>query len=130
AVSIPAINTSWGIRSDTVNGYNSTYHYNESFYPSQNGTMGLLGHHTLYSAPFAKIDRLKPGDQVIIADYLTQKKYIYRVVSNGDIKWDYQTNPIKFPNGSTDLTLVTCYPPGTTNAAWMVHCKLSFIELL
>lgn len=129
-VSIPAIKVKWGVRTDTVNGYNSVYHYNESFYPAQEGTMGLLGHRTSYSAPFAKIDQLKPDDQVIINDYLTQKKYIYRVVSNGDIKWDYLTNPIKFPQGSTDLTLVTCHPPGTTEAAWIVHCKLSSIEPL
>ena len=129
-ISIPALNVDWGIRSDSVNGYNSTYHYNESFYPAQNGTMGLLGHHTLYSAPFAHIDQLKPGDEIIINDYLTQKKYIYKVVSNGDIKWDYKTNPIKFPEGNTNLYLVTCYPPGTTNAAWIVHCNLSSIEIL
>lgn len=129
-VSIPAINVTWGIRPDTVNGYNSVYHYNESYYPGQYGSMGLLGHRSLYSAPFAKIDQLKPGDLVIIDDYLTQKKYIYKVVSNGDIKWDYKTDPIKFPGGNTDLILVTCYPPGTTDAAWIVHCKLSSIEPL
>lgn len=129
-VSIPAINVSWGVRPDTVNGYNSVYHYNESFYPVQIGTVGLLGHHTLYSAPFNKIDQLKPGDKVVVDDYLSQERYIYQVVSNGDIKWDYQINPIKFPGGSSDLTLVTCYPPGTTDAAWMVHCKLISIKPL
>lgn len=129
-VSIPAINVDWGVRPDTVNGYNSVYHYNESYYPSQDGMIGLLGHRSLYSAPFAKIDQLKPGDLVIISDYLTQKKYIYQVVSNGDIKWDYKTDPIKFPGGNTDLILVTCYPPGTTDAAWIVHCRLNYIEPL
>ncbi len=129
-MSIPSLNLDWGIRQDTVNGYNSVYHYNESFYPWQKGTVGLLGHHTAYSAPFAKIDQLKTGDAVIINDYLTQKKYIYQVVSNGDIKWDYKINPIKFTEGINELTLVTCYPPGTTQAAWMVHCKLISIEPL
>jgi sortase A len=129
-VSIPAIKVDWGVRADTVNAYNAVYHYKESFYPAENGTMGLLGHHTIYSAPFARIDQLKSGETVIINDYLTQKKYIYQVTSNGDIKWDYLQNPIKFSQGITDLTLVTCYPPGTTDAAWMVHCKLIKIETL
>ncbi len=129
-VSIPALNVAWGIRSDTVNGENSVFHYDESFYPGQNGTMGLLGHHTIHSAPFARISQLKTGDEVVINDYLSQKKYIYQVVSNGDIKWDYQTNPITFSTGNSTLTLVTCYPPGTTQAAWMVHCKLISIEPL
>ena len=130
-VNIPSIGVKWGIRSDTVNGYGSVYHYNESYYAGQNGTFGLLGHHTLYSAPFDKIDQLKPGDEVIIDDYLSQKKYIYQVTSNGqDIRFDYKTNPITFPGGETDLFLVTCFPPGTTEAAWIVHCKLSFVEPL
>ncbi len=129
-VTIPAINVSWGVRADTVNAYNSVYHYKESFYPAQSGSIGLLGHHTMYSAPFSRIDLLKPGDKVIINDYLTLKKYIYQVESNGDIKWDYKTNPIQFPGGIVDLKLVTCYPPGSTEAAWIVHCKLISIEPL
>lgn len=129
-VSIPTLNVDWKIRSDGVNGYNLVYHYNESFYPSQNGTVGLLGHRTSYSAPFRNIDKLKPGDEVIINDYLTQRKYIYKVVTNGDINWDYKNNPITFPEGISDLYLVTCHPPGTIKAAWIVHCKLSSIEIL
>lgn len=130
SVSIPTLDVNWGIRSDTVNGYNSVFYYSESSYPDHNGTMGLLGHRTIYSAPFRNIDQLNVGDEVVINDYLTQRKYIYQVVSNGDIKWDYKTNPIKFPRGDNNLTLVTCYPPGTTQAAWMVHCKLISIKPL
>lgn len=130
SISIPSLDVNWGIRSDTVNRYNSVYYYNESSYPDQNSTMGLLGHRTSYSAPFRNIGNLKPGDEVVINDYLTQRKYIYHVVSNGDIKWDYKTNPIKFLPGDNNLTLVTCYPPGTIQAAWMVHCKLISIEPL
>lgn len=129
-ISIPKLNVDWGIRRDTVNGYDSVFHYGESSYPNQNGTMGILGHHTSYSAPFRDIDELHPGDEVVINDYLSQKKYIYQVVSNGDIKRDYKTNLITFPPGSDNLTLVTCYPPGTTEFAWLVHCKLISIEPL
>jgi len=130
SVSIPTLDVNWGIRSDTVNGYNSVFYYGESSYPDRNSTMGLLGHRTIFSAPFKNIDQLKPEDEVVINDYLTQRKYIYQVVSNGDIKWDYKTDPIKFPPGDNNLTLVTCYPPGTTQAAWMVHCKLIRIKPL
>lgn len=129
-LSIPALDVDWGIRSDSVNRYSSVFHYAESFYPGENGTVGLLGHRTIYSAPFKHVDQLKVGDVVVINDYLTQKKYIYEVVSNGDIKGDYQTNPIKFPQGNDNLTLVTCHPPGTIESAWLVHCKLSSIEPL
>ena len=126
-VSIPTQNLTWKIRKDTVNEMGAVYQYPESFYPGQNGTLGLLGHHTRYSAPFANINLLNPGDEVIVTDYLSQKRYIYNVTSNGDIKADYKTNPVQFPAGTFDLTLVTCYPPGFQEAAYMTHCKLKSV---
>ncbi|MEN6329502.1 MAG: sortase [Methanobacteriaceae archaeon] len=129
-ISVPYQDISYKIRSNTVNEYNSVYHYPESSYPGYNGTIGLLGHHTVYSAPFAHIDQLKTGDLVRIKDYLTQKIYTYEVTSVGDIKWDYKYNPIEFPLGNPDLTLVTCWPPGTDRAAFMVHARLKSIEML
>ncbi len=127
-LAIPTQNLNWNIRDDTVNMLGSVFHYSNSFYPGQNGTIGLLGHHTVYSAPFANINELKPGDHVIITDYLTQKNYIYEVTSNGDIKSDYKTNPVQYPAGTFELTLVTCYPPGLTEAAYMTHLKLVSVE--
>ncbi len=127
-VSFPTLGLNWNISTDTVNHYGSVYHVQTSFYPGQNGTVGLLGHHTRYSAPFNNINQLKAGDQVIITDYLTQKKYVYSVTSNGDIKADYKTNPVQFPAGSFDLTLITCYPPGFQEAAYMTHLNLVTVE--
>jgi sortase A len=129
-ISVPSQGINWNIRSDTVNEYDSVYHYPESSYTGFNGTVGLLGHHTSYSAPFANVHLLKTGEQVIIKDYLTQKTYIYEVTSVGDIKWDYKYNPIDFPMGNPELTLVTCWPPGTDQGAYMVHAQLKSIELL
>jgi sortase A len=128
-LSIPTLGVNWNIRTDTLNSYNTVYHA-PSFYPGENGTVGIYGHHTKYSAPFARINLLKVGDQVIVNDYLTQKKFIYEVMNNGDVKWDYKTNPVQFPGGSSELTLITCYPPGLTEAAWMVHCKLKSVQPL
>jgi sortase A len=123
---IPKIDIEWSIRSDTVNAYDSVYHYPESVMPGQNGDCGILGHRTRYSGPFNKIGSLKPGDLVIIEDPSSSKKYTYQVVSNGeDIRWDYETNPIQFAqSGEANLLLITCYPPGKKEAAWITHCKL------
>jgi sortase A len=123
-VSMPSLGLNWNISDDTVNHYGSVYHIATSFYPGQNGTVGLLGHHTRYSAPFNNTYQLTAGDQVIITDYLTQKKYIYNVTSNGDIKSDYKTNPVQFAAGTYGLTLITCYPPGYMEAAYQTHLNL------
>lgn len=127
-VSFSTLGLNWNISTDTVNHYGSVYHVQTSFYPGENGTVGLLGHHTRYSAPFNDINQLKAGDQVVITDYITQKKYVYSVTSNGDIKADYKTNPVQFPGGSYDLTLITCYPPGFQEAAYMTHLNLVTVE--
>jgi sortase A len=128
-LTIPTLGVNWNIRTDTLNSYDTVYHA-PSFYPGENGTVGIYGHHTKFSAPFARINLLKVGDQVIVNDYLSQKKFIYVVMNNGDVKWDYKTNPVKFPGGRSELTLITCYPPGLTEAAWMVHCKLKSVQPL
>jgi len=129
-LAIPSLGVEWYMRSDTVNAINGVYHDSKSFYPGLNGTSGFLGHHTLYSAPFARINELKIGSVVIINDYLTQKKYTYNVVSNGETKWDYKVNPIQFPKGTNELLLITCWPPGYKQAAWIVRCKPVAIEPL
>jgi len=125
-ISIPKLGVNCGISSDTVNDYNTVYHYTESVSPGENGECGLLGHRTTYSAPFAYIRILKPGDLVIIYDEINRKRYNYLVESNGqDIRWDYKTNPLTFEtDGTPRLLLVTCYPPGQTSAAWITHCTL------
>ncbi|HHT18369.1 MAG TPA: sortase, partial [Methanobacterium sp.] len=55
-----------------------------------------------------------------------RKKFVYQVTSNGDdIRWDYKTNPIRFSQeGEARLLIVTCYPPGRKQAAWITHFKL------
>jgi sortase A len=123
---IPKIGVDGIIRSDTVNGYNTVYHYSESVLPGQSGECGLLSHRTKYSGLFGKLGSLKVGDRVIINDYTSYKKYEYRVTSNGeDIRWDYKENPIQFEQGGdARLLLITCYPPGRKQAAYITHCKL------
>lgn len=136
-VSIPRTGVTWNIRSDTLNAMGAVYHYSapddtlpKSFYPGQLGSVGLLGHHTRYSAPFNYIENIKVGDKIYINDYLTQKKYTYQVVSNNDIRYDYTTNLIQFPAGKKELVLGTCWPPGYTSAERYVHCNLSAVDPL
>lgn len=123
---IPKLNVSASIRSDTVNAYNAVYHYPTSVQPGQSGECGILGHRTKYSGLFKNIASLKSGDQAIIKDVSSKKQYVYQVTSNGDdIRWDYKTNPIRFSQeGQSRLLIVTCYPPGKKEAAWITHFKM------
>lgn len=125
-LSIPKLGVDCYIRSDTVNAYNAVYRYPQSAMYGQPGETGILGHRTTYSAIFDRIGELTPGDKVIIRDLIKKKIYTYEVTSNGeDIRWDYETNPIKFAmEGEPRLLLITCYPPGEKSAAYITHGKL------
>jgi sortase A len=123
---IPKLDMDCTIRSDTVNAYNAVYHYPESVNPGQPGECGILGHRTTYSGLFKNIGSLEIGDKIMIKDSNLEKMYTYSVTSNGDdIRWDYKTNPVKFSEeGESRLLIITCYPPGKKEAAYIVHCKL------
>jgi sortase A len=127
---IPKLGVDCIIRSDTVNAYNAVYHYPESSYPGQPGECGILGHRTTYSGLFKNLGSLQEGDLVIIIDPVMKKKHTYAVTSNGnDIRWDYKTNPVRFSQeGEARLMLMTCYPPGKKDAAFITHCKLVSTE--
>lgn len=123
---IPKMGVNAKISTTTVNAYNTVYHYPESVNPGQPGECGFLSHRTKYSGLFGKLGSLEVGDEVIVKDYSSNKKYTYKVTSNGqDIRWDYETNPIQFDrSGEPRLLLITCYPPGKKQAAYITHCKL------
>lgn len=127
---IPKLGVDCQIRSDTVNAYNAVYHYPESVAPGQPGECGILGHRTTYSGLFENLGSLQVGDKVIIVDTVLKKRYTYAVTSNGDdIRWDYKTNPVTFAQeGDARLMIITCYPPGKKEAAYICHCKLVSTE--
>ena len=41
-------------------------HYPETPLPGAPGTVGIAGHRTTYGAPFRHIDRVKPGDAIVV----------------------------------------------------------------
>lgn len=127
---IPKLEVDCWIRTDTVNAYDSVYHYPQSAAYGQPGECGILGHRTSYSGIFRRIGELKPGDKIIIKDVILKKEYVYDVTSNGnDIRWDYKTNPVRFSlEGERRLLLMTCYPPGEKSAVYITHCKLVSIS--
>ncbi|MGZ7107362.1 MAG: sortase domain-containing protein [Methanobacterium sp.] len=130
SISMPRLGVKWDIRSDSINSLNGVYHYSNSFYPGQDGSIGVVGHHTMYSAPMNHIENFQVGDKVYINDYLTQKRYTYHVVNTNDIRYDYETNKITFQPGGKELILATCWPPGRKSAEIYIHCQLDSVESL
>lgn len=87
--------------------------------PGDKGNVFIFGHSSNYpwvksdyNSIFALLDELQNGDEIII--YYFQKKYVYKVtdraiVKPGDVKTLESRNPDK-----KELSLMTCWPIGTT----------------
>jgi sortase A len=52
-------------------------HYPGTPLPGQRGTVAIAGHRTTYGAPFRKIDKVKPGDQITVV--MPYGRFTYRV---------------------------------------------------
>jgi sortase A len=52
-------------------------HYPGTPLPGQRGTVAIAGHRTTYGAPFRKVDKIKPGDEITLA--MPYGRFTYRV---------------------------------------------------
>ncbi len=81
-------------------------HHPGSANPGQPGNMVLSGHDDIYGEVFRRLDRLKPGDPIIV--YSHGKPYTYlvteiHIVEPTDVQW-------LAPTPNPTVTLVSCYP--------------------
>ncbi len=61
---------------------NGPGHYPDTPLPGQQGNAGIAGHRTTYGAPFANIDDLAVGDDIVITT--VQGKFTYKVIAQAD----------------------------------------------
>lgn len=84
--------------------------------PGHRGNVAIAGHRTTHGAPFADLDRLQPGDPIIVDTVDGRFTYTvmaqdrgdgttggYRVVAPGDVA-------VIADQGDNRLTLTSCYP--------------------
>ena len=97
-------------------------HYPQTPFPGQAGNASIAGHRTTYGAPFWNIDKLKPGDPIIITTL--QGKFTYKVIwtkiVQPDAVWVLETDP-DHPN---TLTLTACHPRTNLTQRYIVRAVL------
>jgi len=81
-------------------------HYSDTPLPGERGTVGVAGHRTTHGAPFRTIDKLRPGDRIVMD--MTYGRFVYRVdrtriVAPSEIS-------VKRPVGYDQLILSACHP--------------------
>lgn len=74
--------------------------------PGQNGNMVLSAHNDVYGELFRYLDKLAPGDQVIL--YTQQRQYVYVVDRTAIV--EPTAVEVMASTGSPTVTLISCYP--------------------
>lgn len=74
--------------------------------PGENGNVVLSGHDDVFGEVFRNLDKLQPGDQVIL--YTMQQQFIYRVTETRIV----DPSQVDVMNSTSDptVTLISCYP--------------------
>lgn len=88
--------------------------------PGQAGNLVLSGHNDVYGEVFRYLDRLKPGDAIIV--YTQQRQYVYTVTGTQIV--EPTRVEVMAPTADATVTLITCYPYLIDNQRIVVFGKL------
>ncbi|MEZ5409295.1 MAG: class E sortase [Acidimicrobiales bacterium] len=92
-------------------------HYPVTPLPGHAGNVAIAGHRTTHGAPFADIDRLQPGDPIVL--HTVDGRFVYRVEAHTDPADGTVSGHVVVAPGDADviaatgenrLTLTTCHP--------------------
>jgi sortase A len=88
--------------------------------PGENGNVVLAGHDDVFGEVFRDLEKLQPGDQVIL--YTMQQQYVYLVTETRIV----EPSQVDVMNATTDqtVTLISCYPYMVDNKRIVVFAKL------
>jgi sortase A len=101
-------------------------HYPQTPLPCEAGNVAIAGHRTTYGKPFANIDRLAPGDIIILQTPIGACTYQVSQAPFVVDKSDF--SPVKPPTNPNDrwLTLTSCHPKGS--AAKRIVIRATFVR--
>ena len=96
-------------------------HYPNTPLPGEEGNVAIAGHRTTYGKPFANLDHLKPGDDIVLETPIG--KHVYRVSRDPFVVPNTQWDVISQTPGHT-LTLTTCHPKGSAKQRLVVKAEM------
>jgi sortase A len=109
-------------------------HYPETPLPCEEGNVAIAGHRTTYGKPFANVDRLSPGDTIILqtpfedCTYEIDKPPAGRVLATGSTAGFVVTpsdrSVVSDTPGARSLTLTSCHPKGSAKQRIVIRAHL------
>jgi sortase A len=96
-------------------------HYPGTPLPGEQGNAAIAGHRTTYGAPFYNLDKLAPGNIIVITT--VQGTFTYDVTSSVIVS----PNDTSVVDNTTfpELTLTTCNPRFSASQRLVVHARLT-----
>jgi sortase A len=88
-------------------------HYPETPLPCQEGDVAIAGHRTTYGKPFANVDRLAPGDRIVLTTPVGS--CIYEVAAAPFVVLPTDWQVVADTPGQFELTLTACDPKGSAS---------------
>jgi sortase A len=83
-------------------------HFPDTPLPGQLGNAAIAGHRTTYGQPFRNVDKLQPGDEIVVTTLAG--RFVYRVTGTQIVSpSDYQVVATTRPDVA-EITLVSCHP--------------------
>ena len=100
-------------------------HYIQTAFPGAGGNVGIAGHRTTFGAPFANLDKVELGDELILT--VGANKYHYEV-DEVTIVEAVGGEYVLYNRGDDRLTLTTCHPKYSAKQRLIVTGILTKIE--
>ena len=98
-------------------------HYVHTRLPCETGTVAIAGHRTTYGKPFANVDRLQPGDPIILETPIG--RCTYEVERPPFITTPKDTSVVANDDSKSTLTLTSCHPKGSALQRIVIRAVLS-----
>jgi sortase A len=120
---IPRISASFDIvqGTDTASLEKGPGHYPATAFPGLGQTVAIAGHRTTYLAPFNAIDKLKPGDEIVLD--MPYGRFSY-AVQRTRIVDPSQTSVVNRVPGPEQLVLSACHPLYSASQRIIVFARL------
>jgi sortase A len=102
-------------------------HYPETPLPCSVGDVAIAGHRTTYGKPFANIDRLGPGDEIVLKTPVGS--CVYRVTQNPFAVLPDNWSVVANTPGQFTLTLTACHPKGSASHRLVIKAAMVSSDL-
>lgn len=104
-------------------------HYSSTAQPGEPGNFALAGHRATFGEPLARIERLQPGDEIIIQT--ATEWHVYRLIADRIVQpnenWVLAQAPAipELAQTASIITLTTCEPRFNSTERWIWFGELT-----